>query len=439
MSVSTPFIRRPVATTLLDIRQPLDLQLAAVSALAASDDAAVARALLAGWKTFSPRVQSAALDAIFRQQQRLPALLDALEQKSLPLQALDSLRRSQLLSHPNEDLRRRAQSLLESPSPDAGLPQTLARYQAALAGPRDARHGQKIFEEQCVRCHSLQSQGGRIGPDLAGTKGRAEETLLLDLLQPSAQITAGYRSYLVETVTGDSFTGLLSAETATSITLPGEDGKEQVILRKDIDSIRTSDVSLMPDNFAELLRPPDVADVLGYLREALATSPANLTLFDDDRAFPTLLNEGEGTATVVTDEKFCGAASLAITPLQKFAARIPGWNHPIVEHPQPGEYRYLRFAWKSPQAHGVMLELAAEGQWPPGQAALRRYCAGQNTSVWQARQLSPQVPRGWTVVTVDLWQDFGAFTLTGLAPTAMGATAYFDCIQLLRQLDAPGP
>lgn len=437
---SAPFTQlEPVTTKLLDARQPLDVQLSAVSALAASDDVGVARALLSGWKTLSPKVQTAALDAIFRHSQRLSALLDAIEQGIIPVQVLDSLRRSQLLSHPNESLRQRAQLLLAAQQSNPDQQQMLARYQAALGGLVDARRGQNFFDEHCLRCHSLQGRGANVGPDLGGTKGRAEETLLLDILQPSAQITVGYRSYIVETANGDSFTGILSAETATSITLPDETGKEQVILRKDIASIRTSDISLMPENFPELLRPQDLVDLLGYLRESLATPPSALTLFDDDRGFPSLLNEGNGTATVVTDDKFSGTAALAITPPQRFAERIAGWNHRIVERPQPGEYRYLRFAWKAPQAQGVMLELAADGQWPPPNASVRRYFAGQNTTGWQARQLSPQIPHGWTAVTIDLWKDSGAFTLTGIAPTAMGGPALFDSIQLLRTADASLP
>jgi hypothetical protein len=65
---------------------------------------------------------------------------------------------------------------------------------------------------------------------------------------------------------------------------------------------------------------------------------------------------------------------------------------------------------------------------------LRRYYAGQNTTGWQARQLAAAPPREWAEVTVDLWQDFGPFTLTGIAPTAMGGPADFDRIELLREL-----
>ncbi len=50
-------------------------------------------------------------------------------------------------------------------------------------------------------------------------------------------------------------------------------------------------------------------------------------------------------------------------------------------------------------------------------------------------QVASEPPRDWQVVTRDLYKDFGPFTLTGIAPTAMGDEALFDRIQLLRSLD----
>jgi hypothetical protein len=46
--------------------------------------------------------------------------------------------------------------------------------------------------------------------------------------------------------------------------------------------------------------------------------------------------------------------------------------------------------------------------------------------------VAPASPANWTVVTRDLWKDFGDFTLTGLAPTPMGGPALFDRIELLQ-------
>ena len=81
-----------------------------------------------------------------------------------------------------------------------------------------------------------------------------------------------------------------------------------------------------------------------------------------------------------------------------------------------------------------MLELADRGCWAPADMPLRRYYAGTNTTGWAGLEVAAQAPRDWTVVTRDLWKDFGPFTLTGIAPTAMGGEALFDKIELLREV-----
>ena len=49
---------------------------------------------------------------------------------------------------------------------------------------------------------------------------------------------------------------------------------------------------------------------------------------------------------------------------------------------------------------------------------------------WQAREVRSAAPVGWREEVFDLWRDCGAFTLTGLALTALGGPAFFDRIEL---------
>jgi hypothetical protein len=237
--------------------------------------------------------------------------------------------------------------------------------------------------------------------------------------------------YSVATKSGQVLTGLLASESPTSVTLKQPEGKQQVVLRNEIDELRVSDVSMMPEELAKQLKPKDVADVIAWLRQP----QQKVVLLDDNQELALALNEGTGTAEFITSDKFSGESSLLITPPQRFAARIPGWEFRIREQPAIGEYRYLRFAWKSPKAAGVMLELADAGQWPPAGEPVRRYFAGKNLTAWQAVGIAPRVPADWTVMTRDLWKDFGNFTLTGIAPTAIGGPALFDRIELLRTLE----
>jgi putative heme-binding domain-containing protein len=62
---------------------------------------------------------------------------------------------------------------------------------------------------------------------------------------------------------------LLAEETATSITLRREMGEQDVILRQEIESISISSKSLMPDGLEQVISLQDMANLIGYLREAL--------------------------------------------------------------------------------------------------------------------------------------------------------------------------
>ena len=237
---------------------------------------------------------------------------------------------------------------------------------------------------------------------------------------------------MVKTTDGRSLTGLLSSESPASLVLSLPGGQQLDILRKEVSSIKALPVSLMPESLSQVLKPSDVADLIFWLRRP----PARQVLFDDDPAFIKLLVDGKGTARIDTKNPYQGTSALRVTPPQRYSVRIKDWDFRIREKPGPGEYRYLQLAWKTDGAKGVLIELADNGKWPPAEKPLRRYYSGQNTTKWQATQISPKAPQKWTVITRDLWRDFGEFTLTGIAPTAMDGPVLFDRIELLRAVES---
>ena len=429
-----PWPIRSQLKQLLTPRNSRRLQLAAVDAISRSDEPSAADILLANWAGLSPKVQESVVDAMFARKNRLPKLLDAVESRRLPASSLSALRRAQLLESERPQLRARAARLLSASSTES-REAVIKRYTAALKVPRDARQGARVFEKQCSKCHRLKDKGFAVGPDLSGIDLRPDASLLADVMDPSRSITPQYGTYSVATTDGRVFTGVLSAESATSITLRREKGQVDTLLRKDIQAMKMSSKSMMPEGLEKGISVEDMAHLLGYLRESFGQrAQPGIVLFDDEPSFVKALIDGNGTATLITTDKLSGQASLRITPLQRHSRSVAGWKFRIVEHPKPGEFRYLRFAWKSVGAKGVLIELAASGAWPSAKSPLRRYASGQNTSGWQTHQVASSVPTKWTTVTVDLWKDNGSFILTGIAPTAMNGPALFDRIELLRTL-----
>src|SRR5439155_13933825 len=105
--------------------------------------------------------------------------------------------------------------------------ETFRRFVAALARPRELKHGHEIFLRGCATCHRIGNEGTEAGPDLLGQIGVAEESLLKDILMPNERIRRGYETTLVQTRDGGAITGLMKNDGATSRTLVQQDGVEQ--------------------------------------------------------------------------------------------------------------------------------------------------------------------------------------------------------------------
>jgi putative heme-binding domain-containing protein len=256
----------PVMAGLLDARQPLELQHAAIESLNASDDAQVATTLLNGWKGLTPKVRDAVLKAVLARENRLASLLDALESNVVRRGDIRAIDREQLIYGRDKELATRARKLFADAAAGSDLQKRFDRYLKALDNQRDPSRGKEVFTKTCLTCHKLKDEGFEVGPLLGSVINRPDEAILLDILDPNRHIDSEFSSYIIVTADGRTFTGVLVSESATSVTLRAEKGDDQTILRKDIELIRTSDVSLMPSNLHEQISPQQAADLLTFLR-----------------------------------------------------------------------------------------------------------------------------------------------------------------------------
>lgn len=178
----------------------------------------------------------------------------------------------------------------------------------------------------------------------------------------------------------------------------------------------------------------------GYQRMGLVPSVVRprqspVLLVDEQSEFAKLLVQGCGELNW-QGEAFHGTACVKVTPDQRYSERIPGMQIAIRENPGPGEYRYLRFAWIKQGGDGIAIQLAHDYQWGPteGAAGAFRYHAGPGGAAYgDSIEVAADLPTEWTVVTRDLYADFGEFTLTGIALTPFsGEHGLFDQLALAR-------
>lgn len=142
-------------------------------------------------------------------------------------------------------------------------------YRVALNKKRDAVRGSELFLRACASCHRIGDEGQDIAPDLVAQIAMGEEALLQDILTPNARIRPGFESVMLDLNDGETVVGIIKEEGPTSVTVSLPNLPNQTFLRKDIVSVRRMNESLMP-SFAGTLQPDEVADVLAWLRSALA-------------------------------------------------------------------------------------------------------------------------------------------------------------------------
>jgi putative membrane-bound dehydrogenase-like protein len=255
----------PVLKELLAPRNPGEVQLAAVRALSLHNQSKVADILLAGWGGYSPTVRREVLEALFARPERLRVLLDAIEKKKVLGGQLDPLRLRLLRRHPNIQIRKRALKLLAGEvAPDRQ--KVVETYRPALKFKADAKRGKEVFKKNCATCHRLENVGVEVGPDLlSALRTKTKETLLIDILDPSREVDPRYITYLVTTKSGRTFTGMIAADTGSSVTLRRAEKEEDTILRSRIADIQATAKSLMPEELEKQLTKQDVADVIAYL------------------------------------------------------------------------------------------------------------------------------------------------------------------------------
>jgi putative heme-binding domain-containing protein len=169
-----------------------------------------------------------------------------------------------LLDHSKDNVRARSASVFGNLAL-ARRADVVESYRSALDLPGDADRGRQKFRGVCAACHRLEGFGHEIGKDLSGIRNRGPETILVNVLDPNREIDPAYVNYIAVTNDGRTATGFVSAETATSVTLRRAENATDILLRRDIEQLRGTGLSIMPEGLEKEISPQELADLIAYL------------------------------------------------------------------------------------------------------------------------------------------------------------------------------
>lgn len=258
----------PVLSPLIANQQPHDVQSAAIETLSKFNDPSIAEALLTAWPSMSPRLRAIATEVIFARADSIRALFDALDAGTISLSDLDPARLRSLEQHADANVRQRAAPWVAKIA--LGRRQDVVEaYRGALSTDGDPSRGRQLFQKICSTCHRLENVGHEIGPNLATFKNRGPEAILVNVLDPNREVNPQFVNYVLVTTDGRSMTGIVAAETATSVTLRRAENATDTVPREEIEELRASGLSIMPEGLEKEISPQGMADLLAYLLNAL--------------------------------------------------------------------------------------------------------------------------------------------------------------------------
>jgi putative membrane-bound dehydrogenase-like protein len=255
---------------------PESIQLASMEVLPAFDLPQLPRELLKRYPGLSERVRARVRQLLLSRKTWAHMILQEVEAGRLAAGDFSTEQLRVVALHQDktlDDLVRKHWGKITPGSAEEKLAEMRRLNNDLNAGAGNTARGHEIFTKSCAVCHSLFGEGGKVGPDLTHAN-RDREFLLGSLVDPSASIRKEYLTYEITTRDGRALSGVIAEQTGANLTVATSTGERMVIPQSQIESLRESTLSLMPEDLIKPLKPQDLRDLFSYLQTQKSSTPA---------------------------------------------------------------------------------------------------------------------------------------------------------------------
>lgn len=242
---------------------------AAIRGLAAFEDEATPGLLLGSYGSFNEEERADAINTLATRASTAKVLLDAVAKGTIPKRDLNASVARQLQAFGDPKITARLEEVWGSVRPTSSEKAMLiAKYKAMITPDRmksaDPSRGRALFNRTCLQCHKLFDSGGDVGPELTGSDRANPDYILENVLDPSATVGRDYRLNTIATTDGRLISGILRDQ--TDKTLVVQTVNERIVLPRDeVEELKPSEASMMPEGALEKLSPEEVRDLISYL------------------------------------------------------------------------------------------------------------------------------------------------------------------------------
>lgn len=145
-------------------------------------------------------------------------------------------------------------------------------------GLGDPLSGHDLFAAaQCSSCHQFNGTGQGIGPELTSIANRFSIREMIEAtIDPHKSVAPRYRAQTLLTDSGQQITGLVIDEKERPLMVMTPDGRRITVERNEVENIRTSELSHMPERLLDNLSLSQISDLFAYLTHGRQGSRNNM-------------------------------------------------------------------------------------------------------------------------------------------------------------------
>jgi len=259
-----------LANVLHELLEDESIRQTAIRGLAVSPHPGTPGTLLKIYPRLNREEKADAIATLASRKDFVLPLLEAVEKGTIPRGDISAFTARQIYALNDATVTQRLRVVWgEVRDTEADKQKAITRYKNLLTPnflrTANRENGRAIFAKACQHCHQLRGQGGTIGPDLTGSNRRDLDYLLLNLVDPSAEVGRDYRMSVIRTSDDRVITGIVTERTVARLVV--QTATERLILATDdVVTVTDSALSLMPAGLLDALSTEQVRDLIAFLR-----------------------------------------------------------------------------------------------------------------------------------------------------------------------------
>ncbi len=249
----------------VDEHVPSPVREAALTSWVLSDNADVDTILLQQIVSGSPAIRPKVLTLMRNRASALQLVAEKLDSGAIAPRQIGAVGLKELLRGAKGDNKSQLQDALDS-IVNSDRSAVLAKYKACLSLQGNAERGKAVFSQHCAACHQVAGIGKSVGPDISDSRTKQPIEILTAVLDPNLAIDNNYFRYSLLLKDGTVADGVVVTEANQSLSIIGSDAVRRDIRREDIQEMRATGLSLMPDGLEGQIDQQAMSDLIAFVK-----------------------------------------------------------------------------------------------------------------------------------------------------------------------------